>query len=74
LNQSCDIAQINKGTDPKTAEKLAAAATPFVQARVRAEYKDLDVDVKATMTLLMGIPPQRHTVPVKIHITMRKSQ
>jgi hypothetical protein len=67
------IAQINEGTDPNTAEKLAAAATPFVRARKRAKYNYLKVDVKATKPLLIGIPPQMHDVPVQIHITMRKN-
>lgn len=72
--QRAYIAAINKGVDPKAAEKLAAAETPFVQARARRGYKDLDVKVIATKSLLMGIPPQMHTVPVTIHVTTRKSK
>ncbi|HEU4731155.1 MAG TPA: hypothetical protein VFT22_24850 [Kofleriaceae bacterium] len=68
------IAAINQGVDPKAAEKLAAAKTPFVQARVRRGYKHLDVKVVAVKSLLMGVPPQMHTVPVTIHVTMRKSK
>jgi hypothetical protein len=72
--QRAYIAEINKGVAPKEAEKLAAAETPFVQARARRGYKDLDVKVIATKSLLRGTPPQMHTVPVTIHVTMRKSK
>jgi hypothetical protein len=68
------IAEINKGVDPKTAENLAAADTPFVKARARRGYKNVDVKVIATKPLLMGIPPKMHNVPVTIHITTRKSK
>jgi hypothetical protein len=68
------VSQINKGVVPKTAERLAAAETPFAQARARRGYTDLDVTVIATKNVLMGIPPQMHTVPTTIHVTARKSK
>jgi hypothetical protein len=72
--QRAYVAEINKGVDPKTAERLAAAKTPFAQARARRGYTDLDVKVIATKNALMGIPPQMHAVPTTIHVTARKSK
>jgi hypothetical protein len=70
--QRAYVAEIKKGVDPKTAERLAAAETPFAQARARRGYTDLDVKVIATKDVLMGIPPKTHTVPTTIHVTARK--
>jgi hypothetical protein len=63
---------LNAGVDAKTAEKLAAADTPYVEARARFKYTDIDVDVVSTKTVMIGIPPRSVTVPSTIHVTARK--
>jgi hypothetical protein len=68
------IEEIEKGVDPKAAEQLAAAETPYVKARVKFGYKDIHVDIVSTRPVVMGVPPRTVTAPFTIHVTARKAK
>jgi hypothetical protein len=67
------ISRIDKGVDAKTAAIQAAKATPFVQARDRAGYRDVEVKPFTSMKkVVYGDPPRIREVPDTIEVIARK--
>jgi len=66
------VEEIEKGVAPKIAEQRAAAETPYVKARGKLGYTDIEVKIVSTSMVMMGIPPRRVVAPSTIQVTARK--
>jgi uncharacterized protein (DUF1778 family) len=66
------VAELDKGATPQVAANRAASQTPFVIARVRRKYTDIEVRPSGSVRVTIGDPPRVRNVPEKVIVITRR--